>query len=394
MVHVSADAAGRHKMLAYSTTTEPTFTGIDSIIKVNSKQVLTFNDSSSPSSATTASNHHHNALPPGPITPPTEFQSRPSNISTPPSKPLVPKTILKNTLNSLDKQNPSLKYHLNDKMFAEEDRAGAGTGAVIANAINNGNNGNANYIADTINSNSSSNTTTSTTTTTTSSSNNRRVGGGNVNYDQHDLDLISHGLTDSVCETIKLLEGDMGYDKKCSTTTASLSSGISASSSSTSGGVGGGIDEVMPSNVVYTEEIVISTARSNSNAVTGMTKPGIMKTFSSFSSSPAAGGVGGGGPHPIVNKNRIITSTEQWKSELNEEGEEDEAMSQSNESEETPLLTAAEQSSSSTAMATHASDNISNESLPGSGGGFTNPSSAMHKVGKVINGTKATGLKR
>lgn len=375
-------------MLAFTTPAEPTFTGIDSIIKVNTKEVVTFNDSSPPSETTRHDNnttkisapgnnyhhnnhnHHNNSSGVGLI----GIHSPKSPASAPSS--IVPKTILKNSLNSAS-AHP--KYRLSDKMFSEEDSIAA---SVVA-ANNNANNGNANYLADTINSNSMTSTTNNPITMPTS---------GNMNYDHHDLALISHGLTDSVCETIKLLESE--YDKKggngpTTTSAASLSSGISASSSSTSGGIGGGHDDEQPPNVVYTEEIVISTARSNSSAVTGVTKPGIMKTFSSFSSTSSSNSGGGGG---LISRR---TPVEQWKSQLNEEGEEDEAMSQSNESEETPLLAGSD--SGQHAIVSTQGDNISNDSMGTTGtnaSGSGGPSSALHKLGKMANGAKATGLKR
>lgn len=423
-------------MLAFTTTPEPTFTGIDSIIKVNTKEVVTFNDSSNSPTSTTSINSSSNITASAP-TPTSEFGNHhllhnnsvigfnhhshrnnhphhqvngksANNISASSSpSQFVPKTILKNSLNSSfqdkslssDKKS-SPKYRLSDKMFAEEDT----TNTNLVSANNNGaNNGNANYLADTIYSNSNNITQTTTTLpspSTTTTTNMRSAVGGNMNYDHHDLQLISHGLTDSVCETIKLLEND--YDKKSTshtaTSAASLSSGISASSSSTSGGLGVGMDDHHLSNIVYTEEIVISTAKSNSSAVTGVTKPGIMKTFSSFSSSSSAPmstfGV-------VAGRNKVMSSTEHWKNQLNEEVEDEEALSQRDESEETPLLAAAEQSSD-----THhhnvsiGSDNVSNDSLGTTGGsssaGATSsaPSSALHKMGKMTNGTKATGLKR
>lgn len=387
-------------MLAFTTPAEPTFTGIESIIKVNSiKEVVTFNDESntSPTSTTTRDNSSTNG---GTtligIQKVTKFSHPPKNHSPPrlaPSSVLVPKTILKNSINNQQSasshHNPPHhhhpKYRLSDKMFgSEEDHCSLTTN-------NNTNNGNANYnLADTINSN---NATGNNPTMTSSPSNNLRSSGGatgNINFDHHqDLQLISHGLTDSVCETIKLLESE--FDKKCdggpsATSAASLSSGISASSSSTSGGIGGGIDE-QPPNVVYTEEIVISTARSNSAAVTGVQKPGIMKTFSSFSPSTNSSKNNGGGSSSGVISRR--TAVEQWKSQLNEEGEEEEAMSQSNESEETPLLGASEPHPT---IVSSANDNISNNSVGTSGNAA--PSSALNKLGKLANGAKATGLKR
>lgn len=286
MVHVSS-AGGRHKMLAFAST-EP----IDTIITVNTKELGLNNSSGNPSPSSSNSSE--------PVTFSSEIHRELHIIA---EEPTTVSSLIHN--NHFDGSNGKLK-----KMNRNQD----------------GNNGNANYLADSLNSNHNMNTTLT---------------------DSDGLQLISHGLTDSICESLKLLDNDNDNSN------------------------------ISEQNKVYTEEIIITSKKT--------VKTGIMKTT---------------GHNVSKSSHHVTTKADEWHQNPihMEEG------SFCNDSEDTPLLTAESNSAAdmvvSTAeksLGTGSTDSPSNHSPAGTASGTptsSGPQASQNKQGKLANGTKQTGLKR
>ncbi|OXA64998.1 hypothetical protein Fcan01_01795 [Folsomia candida] len=244
MVHVASAGGGRHKMLAFESA-EPLLRPVDttSIITVNTIETSSNSSSSSPSPS-------------------------PSNASVEPV--VIVSEVHSRELHIIAEEpttgNSSPTLLIGQKKNHNNHSSNVGNGIVTQqqqgkmNQNRDGSNGNANFLADTFNSNHNSN-----------------MNKQSVKPDG--LALISHGLTDSVCESLKLLDNE----------NENVEEG---------------------ENKVFTEEVVITT-------IVKKAKTGIMKTTTSHTSS-------------------TTTKSEEWHKHdyIMEEG----SLNESNDADDLPLL--------------------------------------------------------
>jgi len=316
MVHV-ASAGGRHKMLAFAST-EPTLpTAIDTIITVNTKQdglcVNSLNSSPSPSPSSSTSE---------PAIIPTELNRELHIIAEEPSCGIS--------------STPFNNHHSQHNNFHATHN-----GTSKMNQNEDGNNGNANYLADSLNLNRNMNTT----------------------MTSDGLQLISHGLTDSVVESLKLLDTENDND---------------------------GNVRLVEVNTVFTEEIVISTPPKTTKG----TKGGIMKATGHICET-----------HGENNATVGPRSSDEWQKHVMEDG----SFSQSNDSEDTPLLpsndsnnpegvsvscTATSSVEKAQTVVVSSNDSPTNSSSGVNGTPTNSCPPVSHKLNKTANGAKQTGLKR
>jgi hypothetical protein len=307
MVHVSS-AGGRHKMLAFASTEPILPPTIDAIITVNTKDGSLNGSSSSPS---------------------------PSSSST--SEPAIIHAELNRELH----------------IIAEEPNGGGGVSSLIHhnnhnfNAIHNGtskmnqnedgNNGNANYLADSLNSN-------------------RNMNAPGMTNDG--LKLISHGLTDSVCESLKLLDTENDNETM----------------------------RLVEHNRVFTEEIVLSKTSPSSAGKKGI-KGGIMKTTAGHTCATHSA-------------ETFISEADEWQKDHIDDG------GQIHDSEDAPLIPPSTtkidvkaDGDSSSLEKKHVmiiNDSPTNASPVGTAKETPTGSCPQvnHKLSKLSNGAKQAGLKR
>lgn len=328
MVHVARGRA--HKMLAFEPTAEPLLNGLvdtTSIITVNTTEASSSNSSSS--SPSPSSSNASVSIEPVPGS--SEIHCRELHI-------IAEEPHNSNSSPVLVNQKIITQKHTNNISSSNAGNGikGKGTGQQQGGKMNqnrDGTNGNANFLVEqNFNSNSNHN------------SNMNKSPGGKKSKSEG-LTLISHGLTDSVCESLKLLDNENEN-----------------------------VDEA--ENKVFTEEIVITSNVKK-------TKTGIMKTTSSqsYSSSSSTGSTP---PTATTNK-----SGEEWNKQdyIMEEG----SINESNDSEDLPLLPSGDSSCeavSSIPSQFGTGDDFLQDSITAQG------SSAAHKLSKLGNGSKQVGSKR